>query len=449
MSKNEDAEATPAGARSCGTRLAYLEFGEEDRRALGELREALSAHLSDLVAEWHAFLQHQPETAALLSGEGVRRHLEAVQIRYFRTLLEANHDASYYRDRLHIGAVHERVGLEPGLYLGAYRKLQALIRSHLLRVGVPPELRNRWLEALEKVICLDSQLALEAYFRARSRDVSAANEALSRASRALEERNLELRRQFERAQEAARIKEEFLSRISHELRTPLNGILGFADLLADGIEGLVTPVQVRSLRKIRSHGERLLEMIDQMLDAAKMAAAGIAEPVPFDPLPIVEHVAEEGRQAAEAKGLAFSTHLPGRLPQASGDAQGFSVSLGHIVENAVKFTSAGSVRLSAEVEGDRVSFAVQDTGPGVPEEHRDRIFNPFHQVEVGDTRSATGLGMGLTLARQALERMGGELTLCATGPEGSTFLLQLPVYRPRNAPTESSPGGDAPADPPA
>jgi signal transduction histidine kinase len=320
------------------------------------------------------------------------------------------------------------VGLEPARYTGAYRKYADLVRAFLHRQGHPEGRVVAWMSALEKAIYLDMQLALDAYFAAWNRELLQANEALRRLTFELEVRNRELSSQYARAQEAARIKEEFLSRVSHELRTPLNSVLGYADLLADGIDGPVNEDQQRSLRKIRRHGERLLAMVDRLLDSAKIAAAGVSQPAPFEPRRAARRAAESALTAARAKGLSLEVVVEEGLPRVLGEEQGFLLALSQLLENAVRYTPSGAVRLEARRFGaEQVRFSVTDSGPGIPEEHRDRVFEAFYQVDFGDTRTATGLGMGLTLAREALERMGGALTLVSTGPAGSTFAADLPA----------------------
>lgn len=411
-------------------RLAFLEIDEGTRAALAELYEVLSPHLEAILEEWHGYLLGRAETRGLLQEGRVLSHLRAAQSKYFRTLLAGAHDVEYFEDRLRIGFVHEQVGLEPVWYVGSYRKYLDLVRRVLVRLGHGAEQITRWLSALEKVVYLDVELALEAYFYSKNREVLRANEALGEMTRVLKQRNVELTRLFERAQEAARIKEQFLSKVSHEFRTPVNAIVGFADLMADAIDGPVTEEQARSLRKIRAHGERLLEMVDQMIDAAKMAAAALAEPQPFEVRPVLDRVAAAGREAARSRGLRLTTSIPTDLSWVLGDREGFALSLGQLVENAVKFTASGSIQLAAERVGDTVRFTVTDTGPGVPDRDRERIFEPFYQVEAGDTRHVPGLGMGLTLARRAIERMGGTLALVRTGPGGSMFAIELPSARP-------------------
>lgn len=416
-------------ATARASRLGFLEIDEGDRRLLGELAQVVAPHVDAIVAEWHEHLLARLETRDLLARGRVQEHLREVQARYFVQLLTGPYDEAYFEDRLRIGFVHERVALEPAWYMGSYRKFVALVRRRLLAEGNPPARVADWLAALEKVVYLDMELALDAYFHTRSREILDANRALNRLTGELEERNLDLARQIERAQEAARLKEELLAKVSHEVRTPLNGILGYADLLADGIDGPVSDEQGQSLRKIRRHGEHLLELFDQMLDAAKLAAAGVSRPTPFDPLPILARAVEAGRRAAEGKGLAFEAAIEPGLPPVQGDPEGFERGLAHLIENAVKFTARGRVRLGARREADRVRCEVEDTGPGIPPEHAQRVFEPFYQADSGDTRTARGLGMGLHLARQAVERMGGTLELTRTGPEGSRLTLTLSLAR--------------------
>lgn len=436
MTRSDWTRRLDLDARARTARLAFLELHAADRAELRALSEVLSPQIDALVDRWHAFLLERPETRDLLSRGRVQEHLRVAQAAYFRTLLAGPYDETYFDDRLRIGFIHQRVGLEPVWYTASYRKFQSLVRETLLAGGYPVERVTRWMEVLEKVVYLDMELALDAYFHSQSEEILEANRALRDMTRKLERGNRELRREFERAQEAARVKEAFLSQISHELRTPLNAVLGFADLLADGIEGPVTPEQARSLGKIRSHGERLLRLIEQMIDAAKMAAAGLAAPRAFDPGPLARDLAATARGAAEGAGLRFTTSGPERLPLVWGDPEGFVLALGHVLENAVKFTREGTVELRAEHLAEVVRWTVADSGPGIPPADRDRIFEPFHQVDAGDTRTATGLGMGLTLARQALVRMGGTLELVDTGEGGSTFALELPV-----APDDADPGG--------
>jgi signal transduction histidine kinase len=417
-----------AGESVRASRLEYLQLGEEDHRHLSELSSALAADLDTLVDEWHGFLLARPETHSLLERGRVREHLKVVQTKYFVDLFSGPRDGEYFRNRMRIGSVHHKVGLEPPWYTGAYRKFMDIVRSALERTGYGPEQVGRWTASLEKVVYLDMQLALDAYSAAWNQELRNANAVLHRTAAELEARNRELSLEYARTQEAARIKEEFLSRVSHELRTPLNSVLGYADLLVDGIDGPVNEDQRSSLTKIRRHGERLLSMIDRMIDAARIAAAGAAQPEPFYPGPVITKVSRFAREMGLDRGLEFVCTVEEELPRVQGDEKGLELALRQLVENAMKFTPSGSVRLEARRLGpDVVRFTVRDTGPGVAPEHQQKIFEPFYQVDFGDVRTTSGLGMGLTLAQQVMVRMGGALSLLSSGPAGSTFAADLPT----------------------
>ncbi len=410
------------------SRLGFLEIDDSDRTRLVELRDVLAPRMEELLDEWHGFLLSRPETKDLLARGRVQQHLKVVQARYFLSLMTGPENREYFEERLRIGSIHRIVGLEPAWYTGAYRKFTDIVRKYLYSRGLGEGLIISWLASLEKVIYLDMQLALDAYFAAWSQELLDANRALVGMAEKLEVRNRELSSQYARAQEAAKIKEEFLSRISHELRTPLNSVLGYADLLADGIDGPVNEDQARSLEKIRRHGERLLGMIDRMIDAARFAAAGVSEPRVFKPDSLLGRVKAWGESLARAKGLTFQFETADELPAVRGDEEGLELAIRQLLENAFKFTHTGAVRLHVgRVGEDALRFAVSDAGPGISKEHVDRIFEPFYQVDFGDTRAVTGLGMGLTLARQAVERMGGVLALVSSGPTGSTFAADLPI----------------------
>jgi signal transduction histidine kinase len=417
-----------AGQTSAAAQLELLELGEEDRRLLAELSGVLSPHLEAILERWQDFLLSHPDTRKFLVREGVSTHLRAVLAKYLGTALAGPYDQRYFEERQRVGLVHARVELTPELYLAAYRKLYGLVQEFLLRRNRDSERTERWLEAFHKVVFLDLELALGAYFEASTEKIVQANARLRRLTEELGARNLELGRQYERSQEAARIKEEFLSRVSHELRTPLNAILGYADILIDGIDGEVNLEQERSLTKIRARALELVGRIEGVIDTAKEAAARI-DVRPIDAAAILNRLATSIEQRAAASGLKVEARVEEDLPLVMGDEQALTIALEQLLDNALKFASSGIVRVEAVNLGESVRLAVADSGPGIPEEHREKVFAPFHQVEFGDTRTTTGLGVGLCMALQAVQRMGGVLQLVSSGPEGSTFAIELPTSR--------------------
>lgn len=242
----------------------------------------------------------------------------------------------------------------------------------------------------------------------------------------------------DRAEAANEAKSRFLANVSHEVRTPLNGILGMAELLAG------TPLSAEQdtyVAAIRTSGGALASLVDEILDFSKIEAGKIeiaAEP--FDPVQLVEGVAELLAPRAQGKDLeiaaTFAADVPRRLV---GDAVRLRQILLNLAGNAVKFTERGGLGIAVTVAGDgRLRFDVSDTGPGVPAERRAAIFEDFEQADGSTTRRHEGTGLGLAISKRLAERMDGSLTLSEGGGGiGSCFtvLLPLPAVEPRGQPS--------------
>jgi signal transduction histidine kinase len=226
-------------------------------------------------------------------------------------------------------------------------------------------------------------------------------------------------------------KAEFLSTMSHELRTPLNVVLGFASLIYDEAFGPLNKQQLEACGKVLESAERLAQLINDLLDAAKLdrgqltfkvGAIDLGELAAF----AIEHV----QPLAKQKGLKVEADLPDGLPRVSADADRLAQVLGHLFENAVKFTPAGGsigLRVLAE-PGDRIAIVeVWDTGIGIPREAHARLFERFYQVDSSNTREYGGTGIGLALVKEFVERLGGEVAVESEVGKGSTFRLALPV----------------------
>lgn len=230
----------------------------------------------------------------------------------------------------------------------------------------------------------------------------------------------------EKAEEASRLKSAFLATVSHELRTPLNGILGFAEILKTE---LTEPEQQEYAGIIYKSGEHLLNLVTEILNLAKIESGEMTLNLTKIPLQtfIIETAAVH-RGAAESKGLQFELEIADDLPQFfSGDPTRLGQILNNLLNNATKFTTHGSVKLTVSRSENELSFAVHDSGPGIPAECREIIFEKFKQLENFLTREHGGTGLGLALVKQVTALMGGRLSLDSEVGVGSTFSIHLPL----------------------
>lgn len=231
-----------------------------------------------------------------------------------------------------------------------------------------------------------------------------------------------------RAEEASRMKSEFLASMSHELRTPLNGIIGFAELLRDEAESEESRENADVIEKSSRH---LLELVNSILDIAKIEAGAMTVRIePVNLRAIVAEVAAAHQPVAAGKGVAFAVTVddsaPDRLPA---DATRLRQVLHNLLNNAVKFTARGEVRLSVTRTGGDALFTVSDTGPGIPEALHGAIFEKFRQGDAFLTRSHGGTGLGLTLASHLVTLMGGGIGVDSVVGQGASFHFTLPIER--------------------
>ena len=244
--------------------------------------------------------------------------------------------------------------------------------------------------------------------------------------------NARLHRDVERArrvaEEASQAKGQFLAMMSHELRTPLTVLIGFAELMESGASGPVTERQKERIRQMKASAWHLVAMVDEVLAYSRMeAGAEEARMEPADVVRITRDVAHLLVPHAQIAGLEIRCSTPEEPVVLRTDPGKVRQVLTNLVGNALKFTEVGAVEIELRRRDAWVEVEVRDTGPGIPPEDHERIFEAFWQAEETDTRSHGGTGLGLAISRRFARMVGGDVEVRSEPGRGSTFTLRLPA----------------------
>ena len=239
----------------------------------------------------------------------------------------------------------------------------------------------------------------------------------------------ELKKKKQEAEEASRLKSEFVSSVSHELRTPLNAIIGYGSLLLEETFGEINGGQREALTSLHRNANDLLELINNILDLSKIEAGKSElqwEPVNLKSL--LEITFENLKPLMQQKGLAFEWDFPENLPVIQSNPLRVRQVILNLLSNAIKFTDRGSIRVSAKESADPagILLSVQDTGIGMREEDIPTIFDPFRQIDGSLTRQAGGTGLGLAIVKNILEALQGKIQVESRLGVGSTFTVFFP-----------------------
>jgi signal transduction histidine kinase len=241
-------------------------------------------------------------------------------------------------------------------------------------------------------------------------------------------RTRELAKTVEDLEIASQHKNQFVANMSHELRTPLAAILGYAELIQEGFYEPQGPKSLIALTRIRSNGKHLLGLINTVLDIAKIESGQFTLNMSEYAIEsVVETVRAATESLAQNKKLTLTTSVDKSLPVGLGDEQRLTQVLLNLVGNAIKFTDVGEVGIAAGARNGHFAVSVTDTGPGIPLDQQDRIFEQFHQIDSSNTKAKGGTGLGLAIAKQIVEMHGGRIWVESTLGKGSSFQMEVPI----------------------
>lgn len=244
----------------------------------------------------------------------------------------------------------------------------------------------------------------------------------------LRKSNQALREAIKKAQEADRLKSEFIANVSHELRTPLNSIIGFSKVLMSGIDGTINDTQKIDLTAIYNSGRHLLEIINSILDLSKIEAGKMELNLSlFEVAPILDEIVKASETLVTGKKVKIESRILGTIPTIQADATKIRQIIFNLVSNAAKFTEEGSITIQAGVVKNHLQVSVRDTGIGIEKDELKAIFERFRQVDGSSTRRAGGTGLGLSIARKFADMHNGQLQVESKVGKGSVFTMIIPL----------------------
>jgi PAS domain S-box-containing protein len=250
------------------------------------------------------------------------------------------------------------------------------------------------------------------------------------ATAELAQQNELLRRQHIALEQASALKSQFLANMSHEFRTPLNAILGYTHMLLNNVTGPVSDPQRKSLSRIDSNARHLLALINDILDITRIEAGRMPlNATTFGVGELFEEVQSELEPIIKRSNLAVATRVRGAVPPVRTDRQKVKQIVLNLLSNALKFTPAGAVTMTASYDARlrQVAIAVKDTGVGIPEDDQVKVFEDFRQLDASPARGYGGTGLGLSICRRLAQILGGTIDLQSAPGQGSTFTLRLPA----------------------
>jgi signal transduction histidine kinase len=416
-------------------RKAFLEITEADSENLRSLRPAFREFGHEFAERFYRHLLSHPTTASLLKDTQQVEALKKLQAAYFSELLEGILDDAYFEGRLRVGVAHQRIGLDPTWYLGAYNQYIQLTFPFFAKAfghNLEKVLPN--LLSLVKVIFLDISLALRTYFQSATEQLQHHNEELKQA--------LGLYWQTQRREEQLR------KLISHEIRGGLAAMITSLEDLTDLAQPRLDPAAVDQLESVTKRCWSLSGLLGEMLTAVDRGG-----PTWVDMAQIFSILT--ARFGMYSEGRSIDLRLPEHSPRVWADPIQLREVFANLVSNAVRYMNkeSGRIEISCRPEGEFYVFCVADNGPGIPANVMARLFEPFVRGQTspptlprfgegkGKGSGKDGTGLGLFFVRTVIEQGGGKVWLDSKPGQGSRFYFTVPRVPPSPAGASRTDGG--------
>ncbi len=282
---------------------------------------------------------------------------------------------------------------------------------------------ERYHDAIEEEVEKRTNELVESH-----RELEALNAMSQRLVRDLAASKQEMIEANRRLAQADRLKSAFLATMSHELRTPLNSIIGFTGVVLAGLAGPLNEEQIKQLTFVKDAAQHLLKLINDVLDISKIEAGETDVTLEiFAVRSILERVMDTVEPGAKEKGIELQLDVSPEVGEVRSDPRRYEQIVLNLVNNAIKFTEVGTVRILASIVGERLKCSVEDTGIGIADEHREVLFAPFQQIDSSLSRQQEGTGLGLSITKKLLELLGGEIFVSSEPGKGSVFTFTLPL----------------------
>jgi signal transduction histidine kinase len=412
------------GSPDLELRLGFLDLGPADLERLAVLQPMLEKHAAGLVDSFYHHLLSFSSTRRLLVDPGVRERLMSAQREYLLSLASTTIDASYLEQRRLIGEVHERIGLEPRWYLGAYALYLSLLVPlvHEVHPHDPIE-AARTVVSLQKRLFLDAQIAMEVYIDLQQQQLQYFTGELAKESRRLARNFEDQKVELKLTEKRARVAEELASvatlvaGLAHEIGTPMGVIQGHANQL----ESAVSDEDAKwRLRTIQEQVGRISKIIQTLLN---MARPGKSQHVLVSLESVIETTLAFLTEKFSRRGIEIQCEIDSS-PSVLGDPERLQQLFLNLFMNAVDaMPEGGRLRIRLETTADdEIEIAVADDGQGIPERDLPRIFEPFFTSK----EAGTGNGLGLMVAKGIVKDHGGSMKVKSEQGRGTEFQILLP-----------------------